>query len=332
MGPKSWFTTGIFTLSLDFELIWGTIDRRGIGGFGNICEVERAEVIDRLLELLAEFEVSATWAIVGHLFLASCSAVGGRKHPEIVRPKHSWVTSDWFDHDPGGDENTAPLFFGRSLIQKILDCRVAQEIGSHSFSHVIFGDPGCSRSTAESELRESVRAARELGINLQSFIFPRNSVGHLEIFPAYGFTCFRANPLSSARSPTSQLARLKRLIETLTASKPPVGLPELTPSGMWNIPASMIYVPMHGMRRFLPMSLRVRRAIRGLQRAEEENKIFHLSASSHQSRRWNRTNVPGITTNLPARGESACEGSHGISLYGTDCGRMPAGATIPYVR
>ena len=62
----------------------------------------------------------------------------------------------------------------------------------------------------------------------------------------------------------------------LTASKPPVGLPELTPSGMWNIPASMIYVPMHGMRRFLPMSLRVRRAIRGLQRAEEENKIFHL--------------------------------------------------------
>jgi hypothetical protein len=45
---------------------------------------------------------------------------------------------------------------------------------------------------------------------------------------------------------------------------------------MWNIPASMIYVPMHGMRRFLPIYLRVRRAVRGLERAVEENKIFHL--------------------------------------------------------
>lgn len=276
MGPKSPFTTGIFTLSLDFELIWGTIDRRGIDGFGHICEVERAEVIDRLLELLAEFEVPATWAIVGHLFLASCAPVGTRKHPEIVRPKHSWVTGDWFDHDPGGDESTAPLFFGRSLIQKIVDCRVPQEIGSHSFSHVIFGDPGCSRRTAESELRESVCAARDLGIELRSFIFPRNSVGHLNIFPDYGFTCFRAEPRSIAGSPTSQLVRLIRLVEMLTASRPPVGLPELTSSGMWNIPASMIYVPMHGLRRFLPMSLRVRRAVRGLQRAEEEKKIFHL--------------------------------------------------------
>jgi peptidoglycan/xylan/chitin deacetylase (PgdA/CDA1 family) len=276
MGPKSPFTTSIFTLSLDLELIWGTIDRHGIDDFRHICEVERAEVIDRLLELLAEFEVPATWAIVGHLFLARCSPVGALKHPEIVHPKHSWVTGDWFDHDPGGDESTAPLFFGRSLIQKIRSCRVAQEIGSHSFSHVIFGDPGCSRSTAESELRESVRVARDLGIELRSFIFPRNSIGYLDIFPDYGFTCFRADPPSIAGPPNSQLARLIRLVEMLTASRPPVGLPELTSSGMWNIPASMIYVPMHGMRRFLPMSLRVRRAIRGLQHAEEEKKIFHL--------------------------------------------------------
>jgi peptidoglycan/xylan/chitin deacetylase (PgdA/CDA1 family) len=276
MATISPFTTGVFTLSLDFELIWGTIDRRGIDGFRHSCEVERAEVIDRLLELLAEFEVPATWAIVGHLCLAGCSPVGGCKHPEIVRPKHSWVTGDWFDHDPGGNEGTAPLFFGRSLIQKIRGCSVTQEIGSHSFSHVIFGDPGCSRSTAESELRESVRAARDLGIELRSFVFPRNSVGHLDIFPDYGFTCFRAEPASIKRPATSQLARLIRLIETLTASRPAVGLPELTASGMWNIPASMIYVPMHGMRRFLPMSLRVRRAVRGLERAAEESKIFHL--------------------------------------------------------
>src|SRR3712207_8281369 len=38
-----------------------------------------------------------------------------------------------------------------------------------SFSHVIFGDPGCSRATAESELAACVRAARALGVALRSF-------------------------------------------------------------------------------------------------------------------------------------------------------------------
>ena len=77
---------GVFTLSLDFELIWGTVDVRGPEPFRRTCEVEREVVLDRLLELLAEFDISATWCIVGHLFLSSCAPRDGVNHPEIVRP------------------------------------------------------------------------------------------------------------------------------------------------------------------------------------------------------------------------------------------------------
>ena len=53
----------------------------------------------------------------------------------------AWERGDWFEHDPCTTETLAPTFFGRSLVEKIRACPTPQEIGSHSFSHVIFGDP-----------------------------------------------------------------------------------------------------------------------------------------------------------------------------------------------
>jgi hypothetical protein len=75
-------------------------------------------------------------------------------------------------------------------MDKIRLCAVPQEIGSHSFSHAIFGDPGCSRETARSELAACVRLAREMGIEMCSFAFPRNQVGHLDVVRDFGFTCY----------------------------------------------------------------------------------------------------------------------------------------------
>ncbi len=63
------FDRGVFTLSLDLELIWGTVDLFGPDGFSKACEVERAVVIDRLLDLFVEYRVLATWFVVGHLIL-----------------------------------------------------------------------------------------------------------------------------------------------------------------------------------------------------------------------------------------------------------------------
>src|SRR5687767_151845 len=165
------YERGIFTISLDFELIWGTLDKRGPYGFKRVCEVERKYVIDRLLDLFVKFRIPATWCVVGHLMLDHCTCENGVKHKSIFPPNHSWC-KDWFAHDPCGDEKSFPLFYARSLVEKIRDCVVPQEIGSHSFSHVIFGDSGCSVETARSELAASVQAAQELNIELQSFVFP----------------------------------------------------------------------------------------------------------------------------------------------------------------
>jgi len=42
------------------------------------------------------------------------------------------------------------------------------------------------------------------------------------------------------------------------------------------IPGSMVYFPAHGLRRFVPMSWRVQRALKGLDAAVDRQRIFHL--------------------------------------------------------
>jgi len=268
---------GVFTLSLDFELIWGTLDLFGPEAFRRTCELERQVVIDRLLDLFVEFDIRATWCVVGHLLLDRCRAENGQKHPEIVRPRHAWC-GDWFKHDPGGTEEEAPVFLGRSLIEKIRACPVPQEVGSHSFSHVIFGDAGCSREAAQSDLRACVDAGRQAGLSMQSFSFPRNQVGYRELLAEHGFTCFRGPEPSwyrDGRMPAA-IQRLAHLLEVVTVAQPPVVLPRWTPEGIVEIPGSMVYFPAHGLRRFVPMSWRVRRALKGLDAAVDRQRIFHL--------------------------------------------------------
>ena len=269
---------GVFTLSLDFELIWGTIDLFGPEAFRRTCEVERQVVIDRLLDLFVEFDIRATWGVVGHLMLDRCGGENGQKHPEIVRPRHAWCRGDWFEHDPGGTEDEAPVFLGRSLIEKIRACPVPQEIGSHSFSHVIFGDAGCSREAAQSDLRACVDTARQVGLSMHSFSFPRNQVGHRELLAEHGFTCFRGPEPSwhrAGRMP-AVIQRLAHLLEVVTVAEPPVVLPRRDLEGMVELPGSMVYFPAHGLRRFLPMSWRVQRALKGLDAAVDRHRIFHL--------------------------------------------------------
>jgi hypothetical protein len=65
-------------------------------------------------------------------------------------------------------------------------------------------------------------------------------------------------------------------LEVVLATTPPVVVPEQTEQGLWNIPGSMIFFPMHGPRRHIPMSRRVRRALKGLDAARRQKRVFHL--------------------------------------------------------
>jgi peptidoglycan/xylan/chitin deacetylase (PgdA/CDA1 family) len=239
---------GTAVVSIDTELAWGEAHRRGPTerSAAHDYDAERA-VIDRLLAILDRHEIAATWAVVGHLLLSGCSTGDGRPHPEIVRPEFDWLDGDWFDIDPCSTAADAPWYYGPDVVERIRASPVAHEIGCHSFAHVMAGEPGCSAEAFRSDLAACVAVAREQRIALRSFVFPRNSVGHVEELAPAGFTSYRG---SGAH-------------------------PERHDDGLWNIPQTYLFAPATHRRR-VPIALWVRAPIRRIRQAARRRSLFHL--------------------------------------------------------
>jgi hypothetical protein len=237
------FDKAVFTVSLDFELMWGTKDRPYGESFRKLCAIERREVVDRLLTLLAEYDIRATWGVVGNLFLKK-------------------------DHED-------PLLYGSQLIERIRRCPVQQEIASHTMTHTVLEAPGCTVEMAERELGDWVREARANGVDFHTLILPRNRIGHLDVARRVGFRCYRGDDPSWYDSQPRPVRRFGHLLDILTAHTPASVMP-VRNAGMWSIPGSMLYTPAFGMRRCVPVWLRVLRANRGLNAALRQKRVFHL--------------------------------------------------------
>lgn len=265
-----------FVVSLDKELVWGSFDLMSAEAWARAYPDPRGTV-RRLLALLDELAIPATWAVVGHLFLGACRRdAAGRAHPEIVRPRHAWRRGDWLADDPCTDRAHDPLWYGDDLVDEILAARTKHEVGSHSFSHVIYGDAGCSAEAAASDLAACVAAARARGVALRSFVFPRNVEGHHALLKANGFVAYRGDDPTWFRGLPGVARRAAHLFDQAAGLEPPVSVPRETLPGLWNIPGSMLLLHRGGVRQLVPLSVRVARGRAGLARAVREEKVFHL--------------------------------------------------------
>jgi peptidoglycan/xylan/chitin deacetylase (PgdA/CDA1 family) len=266
---------GIFTISLDTELAWGVVDKPKYLK-SNLKYYEKTrEVIEKLFVLFTQYEVSATWAVVGHLFLDTCKPVNGQKHPEILRSNYPRYKNDWFAADPCTNFNQDPFWYGRDIVHKIRSCPVIQEIGCHSFSHLIFGDKNTRRETVQSELEACQGLANTLGIKLRSFVFPRNLEGYLDELKKAGFLTFRGSEPLWYRSFPRKVQKVCHMVDQLLSFSPPVIVPK-EKEGLVVIPGSMLYLSMDGFRKYIPLKARIKKAGKGLQKAVKEKKIFHL--------------------------------------------------------
>jgi hypothetical protein len=261
---------GVFVVSIDTELAWGEAHRPDAGERN--FDSERA-VISGLLGLFARYEISATWAVVGHLLLDRCDAVDGRPHPEVVRPSYSWLSGDWFDVDPCSTLDTAPMYYGSDIVESIRACPVPQEIGCHSFSHLIAGDPECGAAAFGSDLAACQSLAADHGLTMRSFVFPRNSIGYVDQLAAHGFVCYRGSP----GAPGGRWHRLADRLRPLTSS---AVKPSRHPTGVWNVPQTYLYAPAERASR-LPITVWTRRPRARLRLAAEQAGIFHLWFHPH---------------------------------------------------
>lgn len=82
-----------------------------------------------------------------------------------------------------------------SILVLLLKSPVKHDIGSHGYYHRAFKN--LSQNEAEKELHMTSATMKKFGITPRSFVFPRNSIAHLDLLEKYGYKCYRGHSSGS---------------------------------------------------------------------------------------------------------------------------------------
>jgi peptidoglycan/xylan/chitin deacetylase (PgdA/CDA1 family) len=266
--------TGYFIFSLDTELGTGYFDldeaRKRIFSADGSREREN---ISRILELLEEYQITATWAVVGHIFYEHCEEC---KICPILEWKGKYQSYE------DAYKTRHPLWYGADVIDMLLNQKMKHEIAFHGYSHRTFNS--MSREEAEVEIQEFIRVASRKGIVAKSIVFPRNKVGHLDLFQKYGFLCYRSEEslplLTRNKYIVGRIA--KSLDHILGISTPPIHeVKDFAAGNMVNLIATQ---HVFGFSRTTDLlldkwgfpNLRVRRITRAIRNAASQKKVAHI--------------------------------------------------------
>ncbi|MDZ7729854.1 MAG: polysaccharide deacetylase family protein [Natrialbaceae archaeon] len=250
---------GSVVLSIDAELGWGFHDLQS-------PPIDRIESgrrgWTRLIELLEAYDVPATWGIVGHLMLDTCDG----RHEAHPTP------DNWFAQERTRWKHREDLRFAPALVQRLLQSPVDHEVACHSFSHVEFDRETTTRDIAAAEIERSLEIASEWGLHLNSFIFPRNGVGHREVLADYG--------LQTYRGPSTGSLGLRRMVAGLLDEEALLVTPTVDEYGLVNVPASLFLFGFERPWRSIVKSVwrdpMVACATRGIEHAARSDGVCHL--------------------------------------------------------
>ena len=243
--------TGTFCLSIDLELAWGIWDRPSRAYFERCAKRER-RIVRELLSAFARHEIGATWAVVGRLM-----EQGPTPTPEFGAGDSIWYAPD--------------------LVEAIVRASPAQEIGSHSHAHVYFDtlDDGAARA----DLLAAGDTHRRHGLGFQSFVFPRNGVGHLAHLRDSGVKVFRGRDQGWHQAIRDRLGtragQAANLMDKALPLTPACVRPRFR-EGMVELPTSMLLLARNGLRRLIPAASVVAKAKNGMERACNTGELFHL--------------------------------------------------------
>ncbi len=266
--------TGALVLSLDTEVAWGTFTWGGTAYYRRHFDNYRGNVT-RFIALMDKYAIPATWAFVGHLMLDRCDG----DHPEAPVPEFSWLGRPWYDFDPGTNAADDPWWYAPDVLDRVLSMNTPQEIGTHTFSHVFLDDPAVTPDMARAQIEASIRVARDRGLTIESLVFPRDGIAHLDQFAALGITNYRGAEQLGYNALARPLRRAAGLCDHITGGTPPVyrwGSLE-TRHGMLNIPGSTFALAYDRYHRLVPTQARIAKFRRGIDAADKQNAIFHLA-------------------------------------------------------
>ncbi|MBV8824794.1 MAG: polysaccharide deacetylase family protein [Bradyrhizobiaceae bacterium] len=239
---------GKLTISIDLELAWGFWDILTPEVL-HLSEAQERPICDKLIELFERYHIPATWAVVAAV-LDRASAAG--------RPGNE---ASWY----------AP-----EIIERIRAAKTPHEIGSHGGRHVYYDR--MTAAEAEEDLAFIKQVHRDNGLALDSFVFPRNAVGYLDLVTRAGLRTFRGADTGWVRLAPKLGPRAGKIITFAdkVLPLPPAPARAQKNGGLVDVPGSMLLPGRDGVRRFiLPAVSRAKLAM-GLAWAQRSGATFHF--------------------------------------------------------
>ena len=150
------------------------------------------------------------------------------------------------------------------------------EIACHSFCHRPLGEHSISFEGANQELDAATAAARLKGLRFDTFVFPRNDVGHLASLRSHGFIGYRQR----LRRPSGWIGRALNLIEEFNTFAPPQPAAPAS-AGLVPIPSGRFLNWQFGARSRVPTSTTLARWRHLLRSAAATGTVVHLWLHPH---------------------------------------------------
>jgi hypothetical protein len=269
---------GYFVFSLDTELAWGGLWNQLPKKTSRNGSAERKTIL-RLLDLMDEFGIVATWAITGHLFYEKCEEC---EYCPIMVLKGKDVR---FEQIWGSQET---MWYGADVVKMIHSRSCGHEIAFHGYTHRVFDS--LTRDEARFEIQEWLRLGKRKDLIPQTVIFPQGRIDHLDIFEEAGFVCYRGKEIRHPALSFPLLGKvLNRINLGLSFLTPQVFEVNPSPRKLINIPSSQWLFRTN--RRIemildflnLPF-LRFHQVIKAIEKAAKEKKVIHLWVHPHEFR------------------------------------------------
>lgn len=274
---------GSLVISLDYELLWGGIEKRSPEDYGlsNVRNV--AEVLNRLTEMFEQYGVRATIATVGLIMKGNVEQAMNEQpalKPSYKNSKLSPYNSNYIGNIKTEHEH---LYFAPETVKKLQSSKCF-EIGTHTYCHYYCWEEGQTLEEFKSDIQFAIDTAKDQNIELNSIIFPRNEVmdGYLAVCSSLGIKAYRGNPKRFFNKQKSKLGRIiQRLLRIAdnyinisghnTYSIDSLGVIQ----GCVNVPASRFLRPYSKKLSFLE-PLRLRRIKKDIRYAAKHNEMYHL--------------------------------------------------------
>ena len=291
--------SGIFIISLDYELMWGVWDVTTRENYGNnILGVK--QVIPKMLQLFEQYGIKTTFATVGLLFAKDKNELLASM-PDI---KPAYTNNDYNVYGKeviktGFNEEDDPYHFGYEHINLVK--KSGHEVATHTYSHYFCLEEGQTAEEFDADIKAAVKIAGANDIPVTSMVFPRNQINeaYLPVLVTNGIHVYRGNPISWIYKPRMFAAeipfiRLCRLLDTYLpvsgyntySINKEAGLPV-------NIPASRFLKPYNKNLAWLE-KLKLKRIMKEMTIAAKKNQLYHLWWHPHNF----GINIPENLANL----------------------------------